>query len=131
MCCNLPLLFLSQMVKKKFLIFFCDLAMMMMKIDESKLSNYFEFINARGFDFFWLSLFTRYSPGLYMIGRVRNRIFFWNPCFFQVWKRKFQSQFCLRSDTYEFKCFSAKKQASDWLTYQASCFLSKILHSTN
>ena len=52
MCCNLPLLFLSQMVKKKFLIFFCDLAMMMMKIDESKLSNYFEFINARGFDFF-------------------------------------------------------------------------------
>ena len=26
--------------------------MMMMKIDESKLSNYFEFINARGFDFF-------------------------------------------------------------------------------
>ena len=75
MCCNLPLLFLSQMVKKKFLIFFCDLAMMMMKIDESKLSNYFEFINARGFDFFWLSLFTRYSPGLYMIGRVRNRNF--------------------------------------------------------
>ena len=62
-----------------------------------------------GLIFFCLSLFTRYSPGLYMIGRVRNRIFFWNPCFFQVWKRKFQSQFCLRSDTYEFKCFSAKK----------------------
>ena len=91
MCCNLPLLFLSQMVKKKFLIFFCDLAMMMMKIDESKLSNYFEFINARGFDFFWLSLFTRYSPGLYMIGRVRNRNFLLKSMLFSGLKDEINS----------------------------------------